>query len=183
MLESLAKSASPLLNFPYIRRTRRNHGLEHATITILSSRVVGLSMAGRADASGFMLWGEAPTEEVERAAHDALARMKHGDEHLAIHPNCGTNLVTQGTLVSLAALAGSVGTKRGAKDYLNRLPIVMILSLMAILFGQPLGMRMQEHFTTSGEPGDLEITQITRRESVGLGGNKTISHRVETRLG
>ena len=33
---SLAEYAEPLLTSPYILRTRRNHGLEHATIHILS---------------------------------------------------------------------------------------------------------------------------------------------------
>jgi hypothetical protein len=141
-------------------------------------------MAGRSDANGFYLWGDAPLAEVERAVADALRRMKQGEAELAIHPNCGTNLVTQGTLVSLAALIGSVGTRRGVKDYLNRLPLVLMLSLFGILFGQPLGMRLQQHFTTSGDPGDLTVLEVRRYDSRGFLGNaqnRVITHRVVTR--
>ncbi len=183
MLKELAEAASPVLNMPYIRQTRRNHGFEHATITILSGQYPNLSMAGHSDADGFTLWGDMPTADVERAAAEALRRMKGGESNLAVHPNCGTNLVTQGTLVSFAALAGSFGTKRGAKDYFNRLPVVLLLSMFAILFGQPLGMRLQKHFTTSGEPGGLEIAEITRRETRSFMGEKVIAHRIRTRAG
>ncbi len=182
MLQSLAQTASPVLNYPFIRRTRRNHGLEHATITLLSARVPNLAMSGRSDQDGFTLWGKAETAEIERAAHEALERMRKGESDLAVHPNCGTNLVTQGLLVSGAALAGSVGTKRGAQDYINRLPVVLLMSLAAILFGQPLGMRLQKHFTTSGQPGDLQIESVTRREVQSFGGTVVI-HRVATRNG
>lgn len=184
MLRSLAQTAGPFLELPPVRRTRQNHGLEHATITILSSRIPNLRMAGRSDANGFYLWGDAPQEEVERAIADALRRMKQGEGHLAIHPNCGTNLVTQGTLVSLAALIGSVGTRRGVRDYLNRLPLVLVLSLLAILFGQPLGMRLQEHFTTTGDLGDLSVIEVRRFTSRGLfsgADSAVVTHRVVTR--
>jgi hypothetical protein len=183
MLKQLSEAASPLLNMPYIRKTRRNHGLEHATITILSGRFPNVSMAGHSDADGFTLWGDVATEDVERATQEALQRMKQGESHLAVHPNCGTNLVTQGTLVSLAALAGSFGTKRGLRDYWNRLPLVLILSMAAILFGQPLGMQLQEHFTTSGEPGAMQIKEITRRDTSNFSGEKIVTHRVRTQAG
>jgi len=38
------------------------------------------------------------------------------------------------------------------------------LMMFAILVSQPLGMALQEHFTTKGEPGDLEVVSVTRRE-------------------
>ena len=47
----------PVLDIPYIRKTRRNHGLEHATIHLLSQRVPGLRIVGRSDSGGFWLWG------------------------------------------------------------------------------------------------------------------------------
>ena len=36
-----------LLELPYIRQTRCNHALEHATIHILSERIKPLRLAGR----------------------------------------------------------------------------------------------------------------------------------------
>src|SRR5512134_1340101 len=122
MLEQLARMARPLLEFPYIRRTRRNHGLEHATIHVLSGRRYRLS--GRSDDSGFILLGEVPTEAVETAASEALRRMKNGEHGLAVHPNCGTNLVTTGFLASLVGLLGLGGSTR--RDSFNRLPLVMM---------------------------------------------------------
>lgn len=64
MLEQLAEVSHPVLNFPYIRRTRRNHGLEHATITVLTPR--GYRLSGRSDDHGFVLLGEVPVEAVEK---------------------------------------------------------------------------------------------------------------------
>ena len=181
MLESLAQSAEPILNLPYVLRTRRNHGLEHATIHILSSRVQGLRMAGRSDDSGFTLIGEVKTEEVERAVAEALIRMIKGEHSLAVHPNCGTNLATTGAMVSLAALAGAIGIKRGAQDYINRLPMVMVLMMVTVLFSQPLGMALQRYFTTDGDPADLEVVSITRSTMHMPFGGATTMHRVVTR--
>jgi len=162
MLEELAILARPVLDMPVIRQVRRNHGLEHATVTILSSRIRGLRMSGRSSANGFVLFGDVPTDAVEAAAHDALNRMRGGEHHLAIHPNCGTNLVTTGMLTSLVALFGFAGTKR--RDSFNRLPVVMVMMMVVVLYSQPLGMSLQKYFTTDGDPADLEIIRITRSE-------------------
>lgn len=181
MLENLAESAQPVLHMPYILRTRRNHGLEHATIHVLSSRVKPLSMAGRSDADGFSLFGDVETEQVERAVNDALTRMQNGEHTLAVHPNCGTGLVTTGLMVSLAALAGSVGVRRGVQDYLNRLPLVMVMAIGAVIVSQPLGLSLQQHFTTEGDPGDLRILNIKREEvRTPLSGRSLTVHRVTT---
>lgn len=181
MIKELAKAAQPLLDAPYIRRVRRNHGLEHATVHMLAERVPNLSVAGRSDGEGFWLMGDLPTAQVESAAEEALRRMRGGDHKLAIHPNCGTSLLTTGTLVSLAALAGSVGVRRGALQYIGRLPSVILLSIVAIIFSRPLGLQLQEHFTTLGEVGDLQILSITRSERRGPKGGTITLHRIQTR--
>lgn len=179
MLEQFAQFSSPVLNFPYIRRTRRNHGLEHATITLLTPR--GYRLSGRSDDSGFVLIGEVPPELVEQAANDALRRMKQGEHRLAVHPNCGTNLVTTGLLVSLIGFAGLGGSSR--KVSFNRLPMVMTAMMGAILYGPALGMKLQKHFTTAGDPGDLELVNVRQREvTIPFGGMMTVT-RVNTRAG
>lgn len=163
MLTQLAQFAHPLLTFPVIQQIRRNHGLEHATLHVLSARVKGLRMAGRSDSSGFILLGGAPTEQVEKAVHDALGRMRQGEHTLAIHPNCGTNLVTGGVLTSLAALvclSGLTLRLTGAR----RIGWLMPLMMSAVYVSQPLGMALQKHFTTDGDPGDLEVLSVTRSE-------------------
>lgn len=180
MIERFATFVRPLLEQPVVRHTRRNHGLEHATIHLLSGRIRGLRMAGRSTNSGFVLIGEAPTDQVERAVHEALRRMKNGEHHLAIHPNCGTNLVTTGFMTSVAGVLGLSGSNR--RDMLNRLPVVMMLMIVALLASQPIGMSLQRHITTDGDPGDLEIVSITRREvRTPLGGQPMTMHRIVTR--
>jgi uncharacterized protein DUF6391 len=179
MFQELADLARPVLNFPYVRRTRRNHGLEHATIHVLSDQHYRLS--GRSDGSGFVLLGEVPTQAVETAAREALHRMQNGEHHLAVHPNCGTNLLTTGFLASMVGLIGMAGSSR--RDTFNRLPMVMLAMMIAILYSQPVGMSLQRYFTTEGNPGDLEIVGITRGKfRVPLGGTVAV-HRVTTRGG
>lgn len=161
VVERLAENLQPVLELPFIRQTRRNHGLEHATIHILSSRVSNLRMAGRSDATGFVLLGEAKTEQIEAAAHEALRRMKKGEHELAVHPNCGTNLVTTALMVSGAALLGATGAAKG--KLWDRLPSVFILVMLSLFFAPSVGTELQRTITTNGEPGDLEIVSIKRR--------------------
>ncbi|MBL8163783.1 MAG: hypothetical protein JNJ61_17485 [Anaerolineae bacterium] len=178
MLEQLAAWARPLLQFPYILRTRRNHGLEHATIHLLSGKNYRLS--GRSDDTGFVVLGEVPTDALERAAADALRRMRNGEHGLAVHPNCGTNLVTTASIVSLIGLVGLGGSNR--REGFNRLPAVMSAMMVAILYSPLLGMALQKHFTTEGDPGDLEILKVTRREvRLPWSSEPLVVHRVATR--
>ncbi len=180
MIENLAEMADPILSVPYIRRVRRNHGLEHATVHMLSARIKDLSIAGRSDAGGFWLMGDVETSAVDEAAHEALRRLRAGEHKLAVHPNCGTGLVTTGIMASMAGLIGSVGVKRGASDYMTRLPTVMLLTIGAIVLSQPIGLQLQEHFTTLGDPGDLEITGIEPEKTTNLLGRPMMLHRVNT---
>jgi hypothetical protein len=180
LVERFAEFAQPVLDLPLVRRTRRNHGLEHATITILSQRVKNLRMAGRSSDSGFILLGEAPTEQIESAVRDALRRMKAGEHGLAVHPNCGTNLVTTGLMASLAAMIGLSGASR--RDAWNRLPTVMVLVMLALIFSQPLGLSLQKYITTDGDPADLEVLTIQRSQmQTPLSSSPITVHRVTTR--
>jgi hypothetical protein len=87
-----------ILGVPAVSSIRRNHGLEHATLHILSQRYPGLSMAGHSNSTGFWLFGDVPTEAVKSAVDEALQRMRSGEHNLAVHANCGTNFVTAGTV-------------------------------------------------------------------------------------
>jgi hypothetical protein len=145
-----------------VDRTRRNHGLEHATITMLSHTRRGLSLVGRSTPGGFYLYGQVSTEAVTEAAHEALRRMKNGEAALAVHPNCGTNFVTAGIAAGLAAFAGFLGANDWRARW-ARLPLVAVLTTAALIVAQPLGLELQRRVTTSGEMRDLEIVRITRR--------------------
>jgi uncharacterized protein YqhQ len=182
MIQFLAIIAAPILNTPLIRRIRRNHGLEHATIHILSHKVKNLSLAGRSTITGFYLYGNVPTGEVEAAVREALRRMKNGERGLAIHPNCGTGFVTAGLLTSIAALVGTVGMKRGLVERLSRLPTIVLLSTMSLILSQPLGLALQQHFTTLGDLGDMEVVNVRRSEfPIPLAGQRMTVHFIHTR--
>ena len=184
MIHNLALLAAPLLNTRFVRRVRRNHGLEHATIHLLSRKLKNLNMAGRSTANGFYLYGNVSTPEIERTAQEALSRMRAGEHGLAIHPNCGTGLVTAGVMTSVAALAGTAGMKRGLLERLARLPSVILLSTLALIAAQPLGLSLQHYVTTLGDPGDLQIVSVRRHEfTVPVAGQRMTVHFVKTRAG
>ena len=149
----------PLLDNPSISRIRRNHGLEHASIHVLSQKNARRSIAGHSDAGGFWLFGDLTQEEVLGAVQEALQRLRAGERSLAIHPNCGTNLVTSGMAAGLAgALAMSGASSR--RERFERIPLAGMLATAALLLARPLGTRIQQRFTTSGDPGNLEVVEI-----------------------
>ena len=144
-------------DIPVIAAIRRNHGLEHATIHVLTSRHPRLSMVGHATVDGFNLYGEVETAQVETAANEALARVRAGEHRLVIHPNCGTNFATAGMVAGLAAWVASMG--RGT---VNKLPRMMLASMMGLIFAMPLGLSVQEHVTTSAVVGDAAVLGVKR---------------------
>jgi hypothetical protein len=154
-------SLGSVLEYPVISRVRRNHGLEHATLHILSQRHPKLPLAGHSDTRGFWVLGEVSTEDVTSAVQEAMQRMQAGEHNLAIHPNCGTNFVTSGVLASLAAFVAMFGAGRRLRDRLERLPLAASLATIALIISQPLGLRLQERVTTSGELAGLQVVQIT----------------------
>jgi len=159
---------SLLINQPGVSRVRRNHGLEHATIHILSHRFPKTSMAGHSDTGGFWLLGELETDQVRLAVEHGLARMRAGEHGLAIHPNCGTNFVTSGVLAGLAGAFAMLGAGKRWQNQVERLPLAVTLATVALILARPLGFLMQEHVTTAGNPGGLQIVAIkpTRRGNV-----------------
>lgn len=166
-----------ILNVPVFSRIRRNHGLEHATIHQLTASGRKRILVGRSDADGFYLYGDVSTEEVQQAAATALQRLRAGEHHLAIHPNCGTNLITAGLLSGLAAFFSLGGMRRQESwiDRLWRLPTAIMLTTLALIVAQPLGTAAQRHLTTEGDPAGLEINEIRPLSVSG----QTI-HRVRT---
>lgn len=163
MFEQLAVLAKPILDIPFVRRTRRNHGLEHATVHLLSRKFRGMPLMGRSSDRGFVLFADVPRAEVETAVREALNRMRRGEHNLAVHPGCGTSRLTTGILTSLVAIVATSGVSR--RDALNRLPYMMLMMMLTILVSEPLGLALQKHFTTDGDPGDLEVLDITLKDA------------------
>ena len=165
-----------LFKQPRFARIRRNHALEHATIHVLSGRFPNKSFIGRSDPKGFFLYGDITRDEVRAATDEALARLRRGDAHLAIHPNCGTNLVTSGLLAGSASYFALIGIgNKNWRQRLDRLPMAITLTMISLIIAQPLGKAVQKHVTTDGDPGQLEIIDV--REMHGVHGT---THRVLT---
>jgi len=164
-----------VIDQPAIARTRRNHGLEHATIHVLSKKRRKGRIAGHSDANGFWLFGDLTQEEISAAVEEALNRLRARERELAIHPNCGTNLVTSGILAGTAGAVAMTGADEG-RDRLGRLPFAAFLATLALVAARPLGTRIQQQITTTGDPGNLEVLSIERRPRGNL-----MAHRITTR--
>jgi hypothetical protein len=171
------KLSSFLESYP-VGPTRRNHGLEHATLHVLAQRRPRQSFAGHSDPGGFWILGNVSSEELRSAIDEALARLRRGERHLATHPNCGTNFITAGTLAGLAGALAMFGAGRRTREKLERLPLAFTLATLALMVAQPLGLQLQARLTTSADPGDLCVVEIqtTRRGQVQ-------AHRVLTQSG
>ncbi len=165
-----------LIELPTIARIRRNHGLEHATIHMLSKKKRKGRIAGHSDAGGFWLFGDLNEEEIRAAIDEALKRMRAGEKELAIHPNCGTNLVTSGVMAGVAGAFAMTGAGPRSRDRLERLPLAAFFATLALIFARPAGTRVQQMITTSGDPGEMEVFEIRLSTRRGMS-----AHRVVTR--
>ena len=176
MSQSPAINISNILEQPLISRIRRNHGLEHATLHTLAAHLPNTMLFGHSDIGGFWIIGDVPPEMLHASVQEAINRLRAGEHQLADHPNCGTNFATAGALAGLAGAAAMLGSGKRLSDKLLRLPLAISLATLALLFSQPLGLRLQARVTTSGDPGTLEITSITHRKQ-----GRVNIHRIQTR--
>ncbi len=142
-------------------RTKRNHGLEHGTITLLLSRATAPQpMGGYSTPAGFFVLGSLSTDEVRASAEEALRRMKAGEAELAISPFCGTNIVVGAALATAATLGGYRLAGRGLAG-VNR---AFANAVLAIVASRPLGRLVQQRYTTSGDVAGMHIDHISRHE-------------------
>ncbi|MFZ2097165.1 MAG: DUF6391 domain-containing protein [Anaerolineales bacterium] len=176
MKQLLSLNTTSLLELPMITQIRRNHALEHATLHTLSNLLPHTMLMGHSDFGGFWIIGDVQNESLHSAVLEALTRLRAGEYQLAIHPNCGTNYITAGTLAGLAGAAAMIGSGGRLRDKLGRLPFAAALATLALIFSQPLGLLLQARVTTSAELGSLEITSISHK----IQGRLTV-HRIQTR--
>lgn len=155
----------------FISRVRRNHGLEHATIHMLTRRRRNFNAQGHSDYGGFSLnvYGDLNEDEVVTAVEEAYRRLKNGEHNLAVHPNCGTVLLTTATLATLAAqIVFGLEQRRQRRSMvdapvlLNALPSAIMAVVTALIISRPLGIELQSRFTVEGDLEDLEIVSIRR---------------------
>jgi len=129
-------------------------------------RIAGWSVPG-----GFYVYGAVSAAQLQAAISEAMSRLSRGERHLAIHPHCGTNLVTAGILVGLTSFISMLPGDRRARS--ARLPLVLLLSTLALLLAQPLGLVVQQHVTTEANVDSIAGMSI---DSLQLG--QTPVHRV-----
>ncbi|HEX6543454.1 MAG TPA: DUF6391 domain-containing protein [Ktedonobacterales bacterium] len=144
------------------RRTRQNHALEHATMTLLSRVLPGLNASARSNARGFIIFADVPLEDVGRVSEEALERLRAGESELAIHPNCGTNLAVGLSL----AMAGSLFALTAMRPR-TRIATVAAGSLAGMTVARPLGTLMQRYITTRPDVDDIRIRSVSRRRFFG----------------
>ena len=162
---SSVNARSSLLNAGIIRRIRQNHAVEHATITVLMARARDVSLlGGRSNHRGFHVYGQVETAALEAAVAEALARLQGGEAGLAIHPNCGTNLVASGTLAGLAVMTTTAIARRQRASVIDRIPLGILAATAGIIAGRPVGFRLQRSVTTLADVSDLRLGPITRRQ-------------------
>ncbi len=166
-----------ILRWEPIWRMRRNHALEHATLQVMAQRNPALRAAGYSDPVGFWLIGTVPTAEIEEGVALALTRLHGGEQALAIHPHCGTNLVTNAMLAGTFAWLGMLIAGPSWKNRLEQWPLVIIFTMLGLMIGQPLGPVLQKNVTTSPAAENLQVIRVERRTR----GEVTI-HRILTRF-
>ena len=144
------------------RRTRQNHALEHATVTLLAQTIPHLNASARSNARGFVIFADLPVGEVSAASHEALGRLRAGEAELAIHPNCGTNLAVGLSL----AMVGSLFALTALRPR-TRIATMMAGSVAGVTVARPVGTLMQRYITTLPEVEDICIRSVRRRRFLG----------------
>ncbi len=149
---------------------RRNHALEHATITLMLAEQGPMRVVGRAGTDGFFVYANVTKEKLERFAHMALERLQGGEASLAVSPLCGTNIAVGGILAGAASYLAIGSSRKGGFDAAAR---AVLAGMLGVLFSQPVGRLVQKNYTTSP---DLEGVRIVSVEPVGKFG----VHKVRT---
>lgn len=141
---------------------RENHALEHATIVLLSRRFPEARLSGISFAAGFFVFGDLPTDAVQPAADQALARLRGGEPEMAIHERCGTNLAVSGILTGLAA--ASVSRLRKPYRSFNN---AITAATLALIVARPTGMLVQRFITTKTPNAEMKIAGVRRMTFLG----------------
>ncbi len=150
-----------------VRVTRQHHALEHATLRILARQVADLDLVGGfSDPGGFVLFGNLTQSQVEVAVARAVEALREGQTELAIHPNCGTNLLTQAVL-SLCLAYTVLNFRRRLS--LTAIVVALVGFVAISLFSKALGERLQE-FTTLADVRDRQVGEIYGIEVLGRQG-------------
>lgn len=139
---------------------RRNHGLEHATVSILLARHGARRLAGRAAADGFYIIGKVDEETLQSCAEEALQRMQRGESALAVSPLCGTNIAVTGAVTAAATMA-TLARSHG-NGIRSRFGDAFTAAMFGVVLAQPLGRLVQARITTRADLGGFELVEVRR---------------------
>lgn len=150
---------------------RQVHALEHATVWILSEmktprrshriarhfQVDNELLGGLSTDRGFYLYGDVNISDLRRAVNLALHKLTHGEENLAIHPRCGTNVSVSMLLTAGLAVGMHLLLPRGPMEQLIGLGIA---TAIAAEITPEVGALVQKYVTTA-IPFNLQVENIT----------------------
>lgn len=165
-----------VLNHELLNRVRSNHALEHATLHVLQEKGIAARLGGISDMSGFWIYGDVGTETLLLAAREARERLMAGESHLAVHPNCGTNIAVGALAAGGLAWMGMWGTKGKLGRRLLRMPLAVLMGLVGYQVAKPLGPKVQKQITTNADVSKMEFIEVVRQDVMG-----NPVHRVTTR--
>jgi hypothetical protein len=153
----------------YLRRLQRNHALEHATINLVNQRYPGVQIIGLSDPAGFNLYTSLAVDKVAPLVGEALDRLKSGQIQLALHDNCGTNVVVTAMLTTLATLLGmGRRTKRPLRRLIERLPYAILLNALALFAAPSAAYWVQSKVTTDPHLENVEIGTLHTNHKGGM---------------
>ena len=149
-----------ILELDPVWKVRSNHSLEHATLHVLSTKVTRARVSGLSDAGGFWLLGDVPTDLVMESAQEALQRMQDGETGLAMHDNCGSNLVPSIVVSGGLAWLAMAGTGDSLRKKTRRIPLAVLLALMGFEAAKPVGPLLQEKSTSIDHFQQMLIREV-----------------------
>ena len=158
-----------------LNRVRRNHALEHATVTIMLEEGVRGPLGGYSTPWGFFIAGNLSTEQLSRIVDDALGSLSAGQSEMAISPHCGTNMAVAAIISGgLARLV--LGRQKSGRW--KRLPLVLAAVVVGAALSRPVGSAIQRRYTTLSEMDGLEVVEIRKAWP----GSEPRLHRVTTSM-
>lgn len=174
----MEKTMEDLISKNLPMHVRSNHALEHATLHVLQEKGNKMRLGGISDAGGFWIYGDIEAADLMEAAREALQRLADGEQSLAIHPNCGTNIAVGAVAGGGLAWLSLLGTQGKISKRLRRLPLAVLMGVVGYKLARPYGPMLQEQITTNADMSGLEILEVVKHDVMGYP-----VHRVKTRFG
>lgn len=154
---------------------RQVHALEHATVWVLSETQTSATsppfsrtlvdnelLGGMSTESGFYLYGDFSTTQLQRAVKTALRRIIGGEWDLAVHPRCGTNVSVGMLLTAGFALGIHLIFPRGPIEQLIGFGLA---ASTAAQLAPDLGQLAQRYVTTA-IPFNLAVENISQTRDI-----------------